>query len=119
MVIGFLILLSGLMANSLAPSSPATSDHDLCVSVLRSWESLPSEQGWFQAASQADPAIAACSRIVSSSQETNSRVAVAYAARGIAYGAKQQLDRSVENCSQAIKLNPSYAEAFACRSLGY
>jgi tetratricopeptide (TPR) repeat protein len=56
-----------------------------------------------------DVAIAACTRAIASGQYTTQNVAAFYTSRGIAYGAKGQHDRAIQDFDQAIRLDPQFA----------
>ena len=76
-----------------------------------------------------DSAIAACSRLIKSGKLTGSERAVIFfnrAARygtdyyrGNIYGGKGDLDRAIADYSEAIRLDPSYAQAFFHRGNQY
>src|SRR5450631_2037955 len=69
-----------------------------------------------------DAAIAACSRLIRSGKLTGEALALIYFNRGSRYGTeyyrgniyggKGDLDRAIADLSAAIRLDPSYAEAF-------
>ena len=43
----------------------------------------------------------------------------AYYCRGIAYAGKGDWDKSIADCTEAIRLNPDFAEAYYCRGVAY
>lgn len=69
----------------------------------------------------ADPdlKIAACTAVVQSGQETAENAAVAYFHRGTAYDDKDQLDRAIEDYSEAIRIKPDYVDAYRSRGQAY
>jgi tetratricopeptide (TPR) repeat protein len=60
--------------------------------------------------SLSDVAIAACTRAIASGQYTTQSVATLYTTRGIAYGAKGQHDRAIQDFDQAIRIDPQFAQ---------
>lgn len=66
-----------------------------------------------------DLKIASCTAIVQSGQETAENAAVAYYDRGTAYDDKDQLQRAIEDYSEAIRINPDYAHAYGNRGRAY
>ena len=59
--------------------------------------------------------IAACSAVI----QRDPHNAIAYYNRGLAYGAKDDLDRAVADYTKAIEINPNYASAFDGRGSIY
>jgi hypothetical protein len=55
-----------------------------------------------------DVAIAACTRAMASGQYTTQSVATLYTSRGIAYSAKGQRDRAIQDFGQVIRLEPQF-----------
>jgi tetratricopeptide (TPR) repeat protein len=55
--------------------------------------------------------IAACSRVIDDASETVRNRAIAHVNRGIAYRAKNDNDRAIADHSEALKLDPKYANA--------
>jgi tetratricopeptide (TPR) repeat protein len=72
--------------------------------------------GWSMAA---DLVIAGCTAMIQSSNLGNHDRAIAYNNRGLQYGEQNQVDRAIDDFSQAVRLNPSYAEAFSNRGLAH
>jgi tetratricopeptide (TPR) repeat protein len=65
----------------------------------------------------ADPdlSISGCTAMIESGHETQQRLPIDFYNRGIAYAAKDQYDRAVEDFDHAIRLNPNDAGAFVAR----
>jgi tetratricopeptide (TPR) repeat protein len=91
-----LIMAVGLLiASALFAVSPAAADdRETCTDSL----------------SDVDVAIAACARAIASGQYTTQNVATLYTSRGIAYGAKGQHDRAIQDFDQAIRLDAQFAQ---------
>jgi tetratricopeptide (TPR) repeat protein len=89
------VMATGLViASALFAISPAAAgDRETCTDSLRS-----------------DVAIAACTRAIASGQYTTQNVATLYTSRGIAYGAKGQHDRAIQDFEKAIRLDPQFAQ---------
>ena len=66
-----------------------------------------------------DQSIAACTRIIQGRGETAKNSAIARRYRGLAYQRKDDLDRAIADYSEAIRLDPKYAEAYYGRGLTY
>ena len=64
-----------------------------------------SDSGW-------DTQIAACTAVIKASKGQGKDLASAFGNRGNAYFAEAQYDRAIQDLDQAIKLDPTYAEAF-------
>jgi tetratricopeptide (TPR) repeat protein len=69
----------------------------------------------------ADPdlSISGCTAMIESGHETQQRLPVDFYNRGIAYAAKDQYDRAIEDFDHAIRLNPNDAGAFVARGRAY
>ena len=89
------VMAAGLLiAGALSTVSPAAADDgETCTSSLRS-----------------DAAIAACTRAIASGQYTAENAAALYTSRALAYGAKGQFDRAVQDFDEAIRLDPQFAQ---------
>src|SRR6185437_15416602 len=66
-----------------------------------------------------DLKIGGCTAIIQSGQETNENLAAAFYDRGGAYDDKDQVDRAIQDYSQAIQLRPDYAHALRNRGRDY
>jgi lipoprotein NlpI len=104
----FSVLLAGL-ATSFAFSGPvladSQSDLDQCKFV--------------GAISKADQGIAACDRIISDAKLTGPGRAVAFSNRCGWWWAKNDPDRALSDCNEAIKVDRTYAPAFMNRGNAY
>lgn len=69
--------------------------------------------------SNADLSIGACTAIIEADTETNANLALAYGNRGAAYFKKGQYDKAIQDCSEAIRLQPNYASALGNRGSAY
>jgi len=69
----------------------------------------------------ADPdlSISGCTAMIRSGQETQQKLALDYAARGVAYLAKSQRDRAIQDFNQVIRLNPNLTLAYNARGAAY
>ena len=66
-----------------------------------------------------DLRISGCTTVIQSEKLSNNDLASAFYNRGLAYYAKGQHDRAIQDYDQAIKLKPSYADAFNNRGVAY
>jgi len=66
-----------------------------------------------------DRSIAACTRIIQGRGETAKDSAIAHHQRGLAYRSKGNFDRAIADFSEAIRLDPNYAEAYYLRGVTY
>jgi len=66
-----------------------------------------------------DRSIAACTRIIQGRGETAKNSAIAHHERGLAYRSKGDFDRAIADLSEAVRLDPKYAEAYYGRGLAY
>jgi tetratricopeptide (TPR) repeat protein len=64
-------------------------------------------------------AIAACTRVILRGTEKSVNLARPYYDRGAAYQLKSDFDHAIADYSRALKLNPSYVEAYHARSVAY
>ena len=65
-----------------------------------------------------DEAIAACTRAIDSGRYSGRQLAALFTNRCAELGDKQS-DKAIEDCSQAIQLNPGLADAFSNRASAY
>jgi tetratricopeptide (TPR) repeat protein len=66
-----------------------------------------------------DEAIAACTRAINSGRYTGPELAVLFKDRCIEWAKRQESDKTIEDCSQAIRLDPDLAWAFNNRGGAY
>jgi tetratricopeptide (TPR) repeat protein len=66
-----------------------------------------------------DRSIAACTRIIQGRGETAKDSAIAHHERALSYKSKGDLDRAIVDLSEAIRLDPKYAEAYYVRGVAY
>jgi lipoprotein NlpI len=66
-----------------------------------------------------DRSIAACTRIIQGRGETAKDSAVAHHERGLSYKSKGNFDRAIADFSEAIRLDPNYAEVYYLRGVTY
>jgi tetratricopeptide (TPR) repeat protein len=66
-----------------------------------------------------DLAISGCTAVIRSGRLTQGELALAFHARGNAYGRKREYDRAIRDYDQAIRLNPNDASVFISRGLAY
>jgi tetratricopeptide (TPR) repeat protein len=66
-----------------------------------------------------DEAIAACTRAINSGRYDNPEFAFLFNNRCIEWNKKQESDKAIEDCSQAIRLKPDFAWAFNNRGGAY
>src|SRR5258706_1860196 len=66
-----------------------------------------------------DEAIAACTRAINSGRYDDPELAVLFKDRCIEWNKKQESDKAIEDCSQAIRLKPDSARAFSNRGGAY
>jgi lipoprotein NlpI len=79
-----------------------------------------SERDWNDCkGSDPDRSIAACTRILQGGGETTRNRAIARYDRGLAYDRKGDHDRAIADFSEAIRLDPKYAEAYSERGFAY
>lgn len=63
--------------------------------------------------------IAACTRIIQGRGETAKDSAIAHHQRGLSYNSKGDFDRAIADYSEAIRLEPKFAEAYLSRGLAH
>ena len=66
-----------------------------------------------------DQAIAACTRAINSGRYSGRQLAALFANRCAELTNMQESDKAIEDCSQAIQLNPNGADAFSNRGGAY
>ena len=66
-----------------------------------------------------DVAIAGCTAMLQSGQQTQEQIARAFSSRGGAYLRKRQYDRAIQDLNEAITRDPNYAPAFQSRGTAY
>jgi len=66
-----------------------------------------------------DEAIAACTHVVENLGTSANDRAIAYVNRGAEYRAKRDIDRAIADNTEAIRLDPSYANAYVGRGAAY
>ena len=71
------------------------------------------------ASAEADRRIAGCTRIIQDLGETARMRAGALINRALAYRAKGELDRAIADYSEAIRLDPRYADAYYNRAIAF
>ena len=64
-----------------------------------------------------DEAIAACTRAINSGRYSGGELAALFAIRCFEWNGKQESDKAIADCNQAIRLNPNYAKAFYNRGV--
>jgi len=86
-----------------------------------SLEPQSQEWRWCRVGAEIPPdlVIADCTTVIQSSRDTNPDLASPFRNRGIAYAAKAQYDRAIEDLDQAIRLDPKDAPAFNDRGNAY
>ena len=97
------IVLATFIAVS-AAASPATAQ-----TSEQQWE-------WCGDASDQDRAIASCTSLIKSGQETLEKLALAYSNRGYYLSNKHQYDRAIPDLDQAIRLDPQNVLALVNRA---
>src|SRR6266851_3069487 len=66
-----------------------------------------------------DEAIAACTRAINSGRYSGRQLAALFSIRCFEWNGKQESDKAIADCNQAIRLNPNYAMAFYNRGTAY
>src|SRR6516165_1783137 len=66
-----------------------------------------------------DRSIAACTRIIQGRSESAKDSAIAHHERALSYKSKGDFDRAIADLSEAIRLDPKYAEAYYLRGVTY
>jgi hypothetical protein len=57
-------------------------------------------------AAQPDKRVAACTAIIEAGAETPTNLAAAYCSRGVAYQARDQLDRAIADYNESVRIAP-------------
>jgi tetratricopeptide (TPR) repeat protein len=70
-----------------------------------------------RARATAEEEIEACSAMLNSGKYKGSNLAIIYNNRCSAYHENSEYDKAISDCTQSLKINPSYANAFYNRSL--
>ena len=66
-----------------------------------------------------DLQIGGCSAVIQSGRESRETLAIVFRNRGIAYKTRGDFDRAIGDYSEAIVLNPQFADAFLSRGMAY
>src|SRR5262249_51454876 len=66
-----------------------------------------------------DEAIAACTRAIDSGGFSGRGLAEKYLSRALGYQHKRDPDRAITDCSEAIRIDPTYATAYVLRGSAY
>ena len=66
-----------------------------------------------------DTAIRGCTAVIQSGREDQRNLAIAFNNRGLAHYAKGDYDTAIADLTQAVKLDPDYADAFQSRASAY
>ncbi len=66
-----------------------------------------------------DLKIGGCTSLIQSGSLTQDNLAIVFESRGIAYRAKGDNNRAIQDYDQAIRLNPNFANAFVNRGIVY
>jgi tetratricopeptide (TPR) repeat protein len=69
-------------------------------------------------AAQPDQQVAACTAIIETGQETSTNMAVAYCARGVAFHARDQLERAIADYDESVRIGPKSPGGYRCRGYG-
>ena len=78
------------------------------------------DENWMRCAGDdPDKIIEGCAAIIQSGQESNENLSIEFYNRGNAYDGKGEYDRAIQDYDQAIRLNPSNADAFNNRGVSY
>ena len=84
-------------------------------------QAQPSQE-WTWCANKETPpdlGINGCTTVIQSGKEPNRNLAIAFHNRAVAYYAKGEHDRAIQDYDQAIQLNPTLVDAFNNRGLAY
>ena len=66
-----------------------------------------------------DTAIRGCTAVIQSGREDQRNLAIAFNNRGLAYYGKGDYETAIADLTQAVKLDPDYADAFQSRASAY
>jgi tetratricopeptide (TPR) repeat protein len=81
----------------------------------------PEERGWCEGEDGATPdqRIAGCSAVIKAGRDKGEKLAEAFNHRGLAYRLKGDIERAIQDYSQAIRIHPKFAMAYNNRGVAY